>query len=61
MRSITSGGAPRATAVEAYAKSMTAVQQTATAQPTKSTSEGSTLYSDTPEHGDVPKCKFWQP
>eukprot|EP00974_Lingulodinium_polyedra_P077527 7505678-Lingulodinium_polyedra.AAC.1 len=34
---------------------------TATAQPTKETSEGTTLYSDMPEHGDVPKPKFWQP
>eukprot|EP00974_Lingulodinium_polyedra_P068388 6622378-Lingulodinium_polyedra.AAC.1 len=49
------------TAVEADAKSMTLRQRATEVQPKKRTSEGIERSSDTPEHGDVPMPKFWQP
>eukprot|EP00974_Lingulodinium_polyedra_P061024 5884805-Lingulodinium_polyedra.AAC.1 len=53
--------ATAATAAEAYAKPLTIRQRTTTAQPKKRTSEGVERSIDTPEHGDVPMPKFWQP
>eukprot|EP00974_Lingulodinium_polyedra_P000135 12345-Lingulodinium_polyedra.AAC.1 len=40
---------------------MTIRQRTTKVQPKKRTSEGTERSSDTPEHGDVPMPKFWQP